>query len=396
MWWNTLSAPPGNLTVNIGGVDPVNHIWLENYKETMQWVAFDMLTGDKLWGPSISQTETEPFDYYGTAGMEDRIAMIANDKVYSMQFSGVLFVFDEFTGDLLWTYGNSNEDGNSTRAGYQNAYGLYPTLIMAMNNDVLYTAATEHTVNTPIYKGARVIAINATDGSEIWDMSSFVNSFHSISMAIADGYTTWWNGYSNQIFTTGRGPSETTVTASPKVSIWGDQVLVEGTVMDIATGATQDEQSARFPNGLPAVSDASMTDWMEYVYCQRPLPTNTVGVEVILETLDPNFNYYEIGRATTDQSGSFSLMFEPLVPGKYTIFARFAGTDGYWPSYAETAIGVVEAGGATPIEPEPPTEQPTEPEPEAPFITTEVAIIIAVAVIAVVAVAAYWVLRRRK
>jgi hypothetical protein len=329
--------------------------------------------------------------------MEDRIAMIANDKVYSMQFSGVLFCFDALNGNLLWTYGNSDEDGNSTRAGIHNAYGVYPTLIMAMNDDLIYTACTEHTVNTPIYKGARVICINATDGSEVWDLSSFVNSFHTISMAIADGYTTWWNGFSNQIFTTGRGPSKTTVTASPKVSIWGTEVLVEGTVMDIATGTIGDEQVARFPNGVPAVSDASMTDWMQYVYMQRPQPTNTVGVEVILETLDPNYNYYEIGRATTDACGMFSLMFEPLVPGKYTIIARFEGTNGYWPSYSETAIGVSEAAPTTPIEPEPPTpEPPTEPEPEAPLITSEVAIIAAVAIIAIVAIAAYWILRRRQ
>lgn len=53
-----------------------------------------------------------------------------------------------------------------------------------------------------------------------------------------------------------------------------------------------------------------------------------------------------------------------------------------------------------PTEPEPTEQEPTEPEPtepsEAPFITTEVAIIVAVAVAAVIGTVAYWALRKRK
>ena len=73
-----------------------------------------------------------------------------------------------------------------------------------------------------------------------------------------------------QIYCFGKGPSATTVTASPKVSVNGDSVLVEGTVIDTAAGTKQNEQAARFPNGVPAVSDASMSAWMEYVYMQKP------------------------------------------------------------------------------------------------------------------------------
>jgi hypothetical protein len=44
----------------------------------------------------------------------------------------------------------------------------------------------------------------------------------------------------------------------------------------------------------------------------------------------------------------FKLMFTPEVPGEYTILATFAGSEGYWGSYAQTAIGVNEAPAATP------------------------------------------------
>jgi hypothetical protein len=157
-----------------------------------------------------------------------------------------------------------------------------------------------------------------------------------------------------QIYCIGKGPSATTVTATPKVSTHGDSVLVEGTVVDIAAGTQQHEQAARFPSGVPAVSDESVSAWMEYVYMQKPLPDNVTGVEVVLETLDPNGNFYEIGRATTDASGLYSYMFTPEVPGKYTIIASFKGSESYWGSHAETAIGVNEAPQASPTPTPPP------------------------------------------
>jgi hypothetical protein len=48
-----------------------------------------------------------------------------------------------------------------------------------------------------------------------------------------------------------------------------------------------------------------------------------------------------------------------------------------------------------PTEPEPTTPEPTEPA-EAPFITTETAIIVAVVVACIIGVAAYWALKKRK
>ena len=62
--------------------------------------------------------------------------------------------------------------------------------------------------------------------------------------------------------------------------------MIRGTVTDIAAGTQQDEQAARFPNGVPAVSDASQGAWMEYVYMQKPKPTNVTGVPVSLDVVD--------------------------------------------------------------------------------------------------------------
>jgi hypothetical protein len=128
----------------------------------------------------------------------------------------------------------------------------------------------------------------------------------------------------------------------------GHAVLVEGSVIDIAAGTEQNEQAARFPHGVPAVSDESMGDWMEYVYMQKPKPTDVTGVEVVITVFDPNGNSYEVGRTTSDASGMFSCAFIPEVPGNYTITATFEGSESYYGSYDVTAINVEEAPEATP------------------------------------------------
>ena len=242
---------------------------------------------------------------------------------------------------------------------------------------------TEHTVTTPIYKGARARAVNATDGTEIWTLSSYTGGGRSMAAyAIADGFATWFNGYDNQIYVVGRGPSATTVEASPKVSVLGDSVLMEGTVMDTTAGTKQTQQAARYPEGVPAVSDDSMIEWMEYIYQQKPRPTDVTGVEVTLSVLDANNNYREIGKTTSDSAGHFSFMWTPDISGKYTIYASFAGSKAYWPSHAETAFGVSEA----------PQIQPTETPIQTPsmadlyLVPGIIAIIAAIAIVGAVIV----------
>jgi len=105
---------------------------------------------------------------------------------------------------------------------------------------------------------------------------------------------------------------------------------------------------ARFPKGVPVVSDESQTDWMQYVYMQYPRPADVTGVEVTLSVLDPNGNVYEVATATTDANGFYSAVFNPEVPGKYTIMASFAGSKSYVGSHATTAINVEAAPDPTP------------------------------------------------
>ena len=80
-------------------------------------------------------------------------------------------------------------------------------------------------------------------------------------------------------------------------------------VTDTSPGTKQNELAMKFPNGVPAVSDQSMTDWMEYLYMQQARPTDAKGVPVTLSVVDSNGNYREIGTTTTSD-GFFSFQLE--------------------------------------------------------------------------------------
>ncbi|KON31849.1 MAG: hypothetical protein AC479_08215 [miscellaneous Crenarchaeota group-6 archaeon AD8-1] len=69
---------------------------------------------------------------------------------------------------------------------------------------------------------------------------------------------------------------------------------------------------------------------------------DVAGVSVTLDVVDANGNFRNIGTATTDSSGFYSMHWQPDIPGKYTVIATFEGTEGYYPSYAETAFAVDE------------------------------------------------------
>jgi hypothetical protein len=388
LWKNTVQAPAGNITVEWGGADPSVNVFVEQYKETNNFVGYSMSTGQKLWGPTASQAALDYYNFGYNAGGNEEGTALAYGKLYSGGFSGIIYCYDLKTGNLLWTYGNGGE-GNSTNSGLPYP-GHYPTSIYAIGNGIIYTTTTEHTLETPLYKGALTRAINATTGQQVWTLSAVTGqSGPPGTGAIADGYATFFNGYDNSVYVVGRGPTATTVSA-PQIGVTtATPITITGTVLDTSAGTQQSEQKADFPYGVPCASDASMTQWMGYVYQQQPEPTNFVGVQVQLAVLDSNGNHYPIGYATTDMSGTYSLTWTPPIPGNFTIYATFAGTNGYWPSYAETHLY---AGSP------PPTPAPTSPPVTGLASTGTVELGIAVVVIVIVicvAVLAVLMMRKR-
>jgi outer membrane protein assembly factor BamB len=431
--FNNNWAPPaywdeGNVTVSgFGGgfvawskEDKVGVIFV---KETREHYGFSLETGEYIWGP------TEP-QYYLDA-LDDTHAearAIAYGNLYSASVGGIVYCYDIQTGERLWEF-DVNDPYQEIL--WANNWWQKPLFI---TDGMIYCGTLEHSPIDPRPRGGPMVCLNATTGELIWRADGLFRQTRWGGRAIiGDSVIATMDTYDQRVYAIGKGPSSTTVTAGPKVIEWGSSVMIEGMVTDESPGTKDAALTMRFPNGVPAVSDESMSEWMLYTYKQFPCPQNVEGVEVVLETLDPNNNFYEIGRATSDASGFYSILWEPPVPGRYTIYATFEGTGSYFGSYAETAMGVTEAPTpAAAIEPEPaaPAPAPTQPEAAAPeptqptqtepepttpetttpepttpapteatetfaLGTTELAII-AVVIIAVVGVVAFWALKKRK
>jgi hypothetical protein len=112
-------------------------------------------------------------------------------------------------------------------------------------------------------------------------------------------------------------------------------------------------------NGVPCVSDVSQEGFMEYLYEQQAMPTNTTGVPVTLTAVDPNGNIVPLGTVTSDTQGLFSLAVNTNMftagSGKYTVTANYAGSGYYGTSSAESAFTISPAAAATSA----PTATPT-------------------------------------
>jgi outer membrane protein assembly factor BamB len=378
LWTKHYDPAPNDVTRAICNWDPEVGVFIMHDKETRVHWGFSLENGNQIWGP------TEPANDYTYFR---NLPTVAYHKIYFAGYGGIVYCHDTATGELLWTYGNGGE-GNSTFSGLETAWGHYPVFIDVVADGKIYLSTTEHSPGSPFYKDSQYRCINATTGEEIWTMMGWGTGMDSTYDRVADGFFVFLNCYDMQVYCVGKGPSATAVKIEDDVIAYGDSALVKGTVLDIAAGTEQHEQAARFPYGVPAVSDESMSDWMEYVYMQKPRPADVVGVDVTVSVLDPNGNVYDVDTVASDASGTFVCEFVPEVAGLYTVTAAFAGSESYWPSNAVTYLKVNEAPAATPS----PTPTPASMA-ELYFMPVSIAII--VIVIAIGAVLIILMLRKR-
>jgi hypothetical protein len=243
----------------------------------------------------------------------------------------------------------------------------------------LYIGSMEHSAQEPKPRGAPFLCLNATTGEEIWRVNGmFRQTRWGGRGIIGDSVIATMDTYDQQVYGVGKGPSSMTVTAPDIAAPFGTPVVIKGTVMDVSPGTQSDNAKLRFPNGVPAMSDNNMSDWMLYVYKQFQQPANMVGVPVSLDAMDSNNAYTHIGDTTTDISGTFSFMYTPENSGKYTVYATFAGSKAYYGSYAQTALGVQEKPAPVVVEPQPVSVV------EQYFVTAVAGIVIAIILVGVV------------
>jgi hypothetical protein len=366
-------------------------VWTIFEYESQSLTAYSTTTGQKLWGPiSIAQSET-PWGYYITQ------SIIAYDSVFISDFGGYVHCLDLKTGAIKWTW-------NTGSSGYETPYGRWTLANILTIADNKLVVMGGHLYSPPLFHGGRFYVINTTSGNLIWSAPSFAIT-NAGNGLVSDGYLVVPNAYDNQLYCYNKGQSATSITIQNDVISTGNAVLIKGTVSDQSPGDTCLGIPAA---GTPAISDDSMTPWMEYLYMQHPMPTNATGVPVRLIAVDPNGNTQDIGTVTTNIKGNYFVSWTPPVSGLYTVTATFEGTNSYYKSDAQTAFVVSEAPSTSPaITPSiaptiAPTVEPTATTSPSPVpntgsaLGTEVYIAIAAAAVIAVVVAAALLLRKRK
>jgi hypothetical protein len=341
-------------------VDPEDGVFLFSESLSRNWWCYSLDTMQLMWKSENPETQMAFYGMYSN---------IYNGMLFSCGYGGVLYAYDIQTGDLLWNY-------TATQYGYESPYGNYPIGIACIADGKIYLTSSEHSPTQPLWRGSYLRCVNASNGVELWKINNWGMGMGPGSGAVvADGFIVSLNAYDNRIYCYGKGDSATTVSASPDVSVYGDSVLVTGTVTDDSLSGSRDiNGNLAVPlKGTPAVSDESMEAWMEYLFMDQGMPQDATGVPVKLEVLDPNGNFYEVGSTTSDASGNYASVFTPEVPGLYTIIATFEGSNSYYGSSAETFVNVAEAPQASPT--------PTPPPPSVTdqyFLPATIGIIIAI------------------
>jgi hypothetical protein len=400
LWIKNYPAPEGNITRMLAAqpVDIVNRVFTMTDYETGQRLGYSLDSGNLLWGPvgvPYQDPSAKAFQYYSS-----REGFPAYGNLYIGGYGGEILAYSMKDGSLLWKF-------NDTNSGLNTPWGLYPTPISLIADGKIYVNNNEHSPNYPIYKGESTHVLDAFTGKPIWSLAGSAGTSggsRQPTSLLAEGFFVYYNFYDNQIYSIGKGPSAVTVSASPKVAVRGSDVLIEGTVTDQAAGAKQLVQSGKF-NVVPAMSDGSMREWMEYLYMQKPRPENPIGVTIKLTAVDSSGVTTDLGTVTSDINGMFRKLWTPPTQGEYTIVAKYEGSESYWPSDASTFLGVSAAPSpSTPTSPTPtgpttappPTISPSQPPPPDQIANTALYVAIAAAVIIIVVVAVAMVLRRRK
>jgi hypothetical protein len=414
-WTRTLPTPIINGTTSLVGAQSIVGISADQstivLKTPNQYWGYSTKDGASLWNLTLNYpvNQNEEISLYGV-----------NDFIVWDPTAATFHCYSELTGALLWTspsfssfpwattwtiYLSETNDNNNLYLEFSD--GTTAALSLATGQLVWHNTAipsTEYTNNVvpyvsgmlmvggniygyagyslgyqinPIPRFAMLTCVNATTGDITYTLNGGV-----LPIAAADGYVLGMGINDGNFYCIGKGQTSTTVSAPQTAITAGTTVIISGTVLD---------QSPAQPN-TPAISDANMSVWMDYLNMQNSTllnnPPNCIGVPVTLTAVDPNGNVVTIGTATSNYQGNYGFQWTPTTSGFYTIYATFAGSNSYYQSAASTYATVSTA----------PTVSPT-PTPVSGLATTSdllTYIVVAIVVIVIaIAIATVLMLRKR-
>jgi hypothetical protein len=375
--WNYREGPA------IGSSDGVVfYAALPHENQGRGWEGYDAKTGQKLW--TSEQTEYPWGTFWAYMPLGGGYGM-----AYGLSYAGV-YAFNLTDGKIVWHY----TAGNSGMETPYNTW-VFGTTGPVLGGGIIFAPNSEHTPQL-YYRGMQLHAIDAFTGEKVW---SILGAYSP--SAVVYGTLLAQENTQGIEYAFSKGSTSTTIAVQNDVITKGSSTLVKGTVLD---------QSPAQP-GTAAISDESMSSWMEYLHMQQPMPTNATGVKVSLDATDPNGNFVHIGTTTSGTDGQYSFLWTPEHEGKYTIIASFEGSESYYASYAQTSIGIAAAptSSSAPTSTATPTSTPTattatptatvSPSPvpnTGAGLGSEVYIAIAAVVVIAIVAAAALVLRKRK
>ena len=321
---------------------------------------YDMKTGKELWTVQVGEY---PW------GSQLRRFFQAYGNIYTSTYDGHVYAIDAATGKIKWV---DEGTGNNTETPF-GTWAPYTGPVIA--DGKLYWGTSEHSPTQPRMRGNYMFCHDAYTGKFLWTIEGAISP-----NAIADGYIVGTSEYDGIQYCFGKGKTETTVSIQNDVITAGSSALIQGSVMDMSPAQA----------GTPAVSDAGMNEWMNYLHMQNATLINSPpapeGVPVELRALGSDGTLVDLGTVTTNSYGQFSLMWAPPKADKYTVYAAFAESESYWSSSAATALGVEAA-------------QESPKAPESPVNNSEVITYVVVGVVAIItaiAVATVLLLRKGK
>jgi hypothetical protein len=284
---------------------------------TRKLAAWNMTTGEIVW--YSNQTDYPWGDFFAYTSSQ------AYGMIFKLTYAGI-YAFNATNGKIEWHY-TAGSSGTETPYGTWPFYGEGPLIA----DGKAYAGTGEHSPTTPYLRGQQLHCIDAYTGKPIWSIMGYMPP-----TAIAEGTLFATNTYDGDVYAFAKGETSTSVSVSSKVVQKGSSVLIEGTVLD--------QSPAQLDTA--AISDDSMSAWMEYLHMQQPKPTNATGVQVKLVAIDANGAAQDLGTVTSDTTGLFKKLWTPKTEGEFTIVASFEGSNSYYASFAETAVGVSLAAAA--------------------------------------------------
>ena len=351
---------------------PINDFIVINPTDST-FECYSLLTGAHLWTSTSFSDAT-----WATTWTVYYSSTNDNNNLYSIFPDGTVRAYSLTDGHEIWR--------STAIASTEYPNNVVPTvnnMVMVDGKIYVYAGYTSSYKINPISRFAMLVCINATTGDTLFTVNGGIRL-----SSTADGYVLGTGDNDGNLYCLGKGPTSTTVTAQQQV---GGSVLVQGSVLDKSPDSSSATLSAMFANGVPAISDANMSVWMDYLHMQNSTLLNSppicTGVPVTLTAVDANANVAVIGTATSNYLGNYEFQWTPTTPGLYTVYATFTGSNSYYTSSASTGATVATAAATatpTPTATSAPSNLATTSDLMTYIVVGVIAMIIAIAIVGLV------------